>query len=299
MKSNKLSSLLVSILITFLVSCFFTLSAKAGEPQPIAPDGSVNLLQPPAATNNVLALPSSSNFDFVLQATADAINTVNVLQSNGSVDPSDLSEDFDNFSRSKYLDVLSGSRSYQYLQFQEYWAKEGDTQTSIRAVVRVPQSEDNSSEAAYLDAILNVLSANSHISTDMVTTQQKDQIVKDIAEIKRLTCIKSLRLIWAIFGDDANSDKGLFPQVYKANVVQAGDLTSFVDGGVNLFSETNMHVIQSTKIKHANVSNEFPELRPEIFDNKVVAFFRPQSPTMIDGHIGVGKLYADQDSVTG
>ncbi len=244
-----------------------------------------------------MIMPSAENFEKVSRAVSAAVNTVNIFQDGQvQIDPTDLTESYDNFSLTKYEAVLTGERHYKYLKFEKYWYNE---EQRVRAVVSIPDSEDGQPAQEYVELVLKTMNKDYGIDITKINPTEIQQIARDVNEIGRFTCIKFLRLVWAVFSDGDTNSKGLFPQVYQMRVVDAGDLASQVDGGDDLFNPNNLNVVKSSLMKHANISNYNPNDRVDLFDKKVVVFFRPtdkKTSAMDNGHVGVGRLEAQYDS---
>ena len=254
-----------------------------------------NILKDPSRSG--LMMPSASNFEKVSSSISAALNRVNVMQDGQvDIDSTDLDENYDNFTPSKYEAVLNGERHYKYLKFEKTWYHD---QPRIKAVVNIPDSNDGHYAQEYIKLVLNTLSNEYKIDTSNVSSKEINLIARDVSELGRFTCIKFLRLVWAIFSDGENDTKGLFPQVYQMQVVDAGELGNTVEGGIDIFAQNQVEVVRASQVSFANISNSSPEKRVNLFDNKVVVFFRPtdkRTAGVDNGHVGVGKLLASYDS---
>ncbi len=252
--------------------------------------------EPKSSTPSRLLVPNAQNFSQVSQALTTAVDMVNISREDPEqIDPTDLDEDYDNFNHEKYEAVLRGERHYKYLRFEEYWYHE---ERRVRAIVSVPSSEDGSTRMEYVTHILNILNQDFGIDTSKVSEEEIQQITRDVNELGRFTCIKFLRLVWALFKDGATDERGIFPQVYQMKVVDAGDLANQVEGGFDIFDPNHQNVVKASYVKYANVSNSDPQDRTDLFENKVVVFFRPTDKRIFsgdNGHVGVGHLQAQRD----
>lgn len=293
MKFNKV---VLGILIVVMMSMNTLNLAHANENAPQMPNGS----NPLAAKNDQplskvptkgLLSPSYKNFEYVAMAVANSINTVNVTQMDGNIDPTDLKEDYNYFSYQKYQEVLTGKRVYKYIQFETYWNDKSVDLPNVRAVVIVPHSEDNHDAVEYFNQVLNVLQNQYHISTENIGKKQKRQIINDVANASRFTCVRVLRFIWLLFGNDAQNAYGLFPQVFQLNFVKAGELRHYVAGGYDLFSAPN--ILQPALLQHSVATNYDPENKPQLFDNKIAVFFRPSRDAQDTGHVGIAQIFSD------
>ncbi len=239
-----------------------------------------------------LTIPNPDNFERIIQHLAISINYVSVMQEGSNhVDVTDLVEDFLDFSRSKYEEYVNGKRPYKYLNFQEF--RRGDLVSGklvTRAVVVVPDSQDGKYDKEYLDQILRYMKDDLKVDVSKINDQQRVIIARDIGESNRFTCVKFLRLVWNLFGDYYHDGKGLFPEIYQARIVFAGQLAFQAQGGGNIFSQENQGILKISRIKNAMIIAENPMNRPDLFANKVVVFFRAQSSEFESGHVGVAKL---------
>jgi len=278
------------IVITFVGIFSLTVisSAKADSLQPNQPLKGSNAQQEQISSleQNSLALPAAGKFVTITEAIAFSINRVNLSQENGILDESDLGEDFNHFSYAKYQEVLAGKRSYRYLTFQPYWDDFSTDVPHIRIIVNISDSENNENEVQYLDEILDTLERQYKVNTSLIDNQQKEQIIKDIANGNRLSCVKSLRLVWALFAPNASEKNGLFPEIFELNIVKAGELVNYVQNGENMFSVPNM--LQPVSLQNTIATNVEPSTRPELFEKKVVVFFRPVLNSLDTGHVGIG-----------
>ncbi len=242
-------------------------------------------------------MPSLNNFEKVGRAVSEAVNKVNIKREDGApIDLTDLSENYDDFSIEKYEAVLRGERRYRYLKFEKYWYQ---GEQRIHAIVTIPDSPDGKYAVEYLEFVLKTLKVDYRIDTSRVNSAEMMQMTRDVNEIGRFTCIKFLRLVWAIFSDEESDAKGLFPQVYQMPVVDAGDLSRQVDGDEDLFNPNKLNMTRPSHLKYANISNYNPDSKIEMFDNKVVVFFRPtdkKTYAVDNGHVGVGRLTAQYDA---
>ena len=244
-------------------------------------------------------IPDLDNFEIVAGYLAEAINAVNATQQGTApLDITDWEENYNDFNRNKYEETLNGTRHYKYLSFTEYRRNVADLNTFIRATVYIPDDDKSSGNIAYLNGILRYLHDVRGVDVSKITEQQKKQIVLDIGEgYNRLTCVKSLRLLWALFGDNDSNGKGLFPPIYQLKIINAGDLAyQLANGnGKAIFSPENMGQIKISLIKNAFIINEIPYNRPDLFDKKVMVFFKPALQDQQSGHVGVGKLEAEYE----
>jgi len=239
-------------------------------------------------------VPSAKNFERVSFAISTAINTVNVIQeSPNQIDATDLNETYNNFNLEKYEAVMGGERRYKYLTFEKYW-RFGEQR--IQALVTIPKSEDGRFAREYVHLILETLHNQHHIDVSQVDAKEIELVARDVEGLGRFTCIKFLRLVWALFSDGEENAKGIFPQVYQIQVVDAGDLSYQVTGNRDMFKNNPVEMVRPSFVRYANVTNAKPEGRPNLFDQKIVVFFRPKGLSPVDnGHVGVGRLEAEVD----
>lgn len=253
----------------------------------------------PTATPDVrgLVLATPDNFEVVLGLLATAVNAVSVFQEGGrGIDKSDLVEDFLDFDRDKYNAYLNGDRPYRYLRFTEVRRSTDPTgPTIIRAVINVPDSNDGSEERKYLDAILEYLNKQLKVDISKLDLQHRSLIARDISESNRFTCIKFLRFIWGLFGDVNKDGNGLFPQVYQARIINAGQLSRQIESGKSIFDPTNVGILQAGLVKNTDAIAIHPEDLPDFFDGRIVLFFRPEAYEGESGHVGVAKIIVIRD----
>ncbi len=244
-----------------------------------------------------LVIPSEDNFELVIGHLALAINAISVIQEGkNEFDKTDLIEDFLNFNREKYETYKKGKRPYRYLRFQEIRkSTDPKAEVHVRAVIVVPNSFGGTNEVEYLDMILNYLRKVLKVATYRIDDTQRSVIARDIGESNRLTCIKFLRFVWALFGENPQTGMGLFPEVYQARIVNAGELGRQIPGGKSIFDPSNTGIVKPTYIKDALALSEQPENDPDFFDGQIMVFFRPAAYETESGHVGVGKLNAQRD----
>jgi hypothetical protein len=202
-----------------------------------------------------------------------------------------LDEDFKHFSYSKYQRVLQGKRKYRYLQFHTYWDDFSKDVPHIRVEVNIPDSENNANDAKYFEEIIQVLEHQYRVDASQIDEAQKSQIIRDIADGNRLTCVKSLRLAWALFAKSAAQQGEPFPEIYKLNVSKAGELVNYVNNGSYLFSAPN--VLQPVQLGKTVATNVEPSKRPSLFEGKLVVYFRPILNNLDTGHVGIGWVDSD------
>lgn len=239
-------------------------------------------------------LTTPENFEVVLGLVATSVNAVSVIQDKGKgIDKSDLVEYFLDFSREKYNEYLKGERPYRYLKISEYRHSVDPTgPVLVRAIINVPDTIDGSEERKYLDAILEYLNKRMKVDTHKIDQNQLNFVTRDIMESNRFTCIKFLRFIWSLFGDVYGNGVGMFPQVYQARIINAGQLARQIEGGKSLFDPTNFNILKAGLIKNTDAIAAHPEENPEFFDGRVMVFFRPQANEADSGHVGLCKLIA-------
>jgi hypothetical protein len=300
-KGMKFNKVILGLLIVVLLSLTTLNPARANENQPQMPAGNNPLVsksdQPVSIVpSKGLMSPSYKNFEYVAMAVAMAINTANVTRLDGNFDPTDLTEDYSYFSYQKYQEVQAGKRVYKYIHLETYWDDKSSNLPNIRAVVIVPHSEDNHDAVEYFNQVLAILQNQYQISTDKIGKLQKQQIINDVANASRFTCVRVLRFIWLLFGNDAQNTDGLFPQVFQLNFVKAGELSHFVAGGFDLFSAPN--ILQPALLQNSVATNYDPENKPELFDNKIAVFFRPSRDAQDTGHVGIAQIFSDVNGST-
>ncbi len=230
---------------------------------------------------------------------AEAVNATNAIQvGKSAIDPTDQKENYLDFDFNKYEEYMRGERPYKYLRFNEYRKELSmKAEKHVRAKVVVTQVDHNlTSETQYLNEVLKYLHDDLKVDISRISAEQRFQIVRDITDYsQRFTCVKFLRFVWALFGDFDESGRGLFPQVYQARIKNAGELAFqfYGGGGKSLFSYENLATIRQSLIRNGETCSIHPEDRPEMFDGKVVVFFRPQNGSQEPGHVGVCKLIAE------
>ena len=243
-------------------------------------------------------IPSTENFEILIGHIATAVNVANVLQAGKQdIDMSDLIEDFLNFNREKYEEYKKGKRPYKYLKFSEY--RHGDLLTGriyIRATVEIPDSKDGSTEREYVGYILDYLKNKLIVAIVNIDEEKRTQIERDVAESNRLTCVKFTRVIWNLFGNYKNNKLGLFPPIFQLQIVNAGELTYQSTSKEDIFNPENIGIQFASLIGGANIIAIRPEERPELFDGKIMVFFRPQMNDSESGHVGIAKLKAEYDA---
>ena len=286
--------LIVSALIVMIFSSLNISAAKAAEHRPENPlnnnKNENGFFQP--IQQKPLVQPKLENAEYIMEALAQSINRVNLSQENGILDETDLNEDFKHFSYSKYQEVLQGKRKYRYLQFHTYWDDFSKDVPHIRVEVNISDSENNANDAQYFEEILQVLENQYRVDTSQVDEAQKAQIIRDIADGNRLTCVKSLRLAWALFAPAFVQHSKPFPEIFKLNISKAGELVDYVNNGGYLFSVPN--VLQSAQLSNTVATNVEPSKRPTLFEDKLVVYFRPILNNLDTGHVGIGWVHSDQ-----
>ena len=242
-------------------------------------------------------IPSPDNFEVLMGYLATAVNIENVRQEGkDEIDMSDLVEDYLNFDRGKYEEYKKGKRPYKYLKFREYLhSKSGTGKINIQATVEVPSSIDGSSEREYVSRILGFLKDRFKVAVVNIDERQRVQIERDVAESNRLTCVKSTRFIWDLFGDYSKDGYGLFPAIFQLQIINAGELAFQSEKKVNVFAPENVSISFSSAMGGANIVAAHPEKDPEAFDGQIMVFFRPQMVEGEPGHVGICKLIAEYD----
>ncbi|GEM_PF-1476588 len=249
----------------------------------------------------VSIFPNYDNFEEVAGLIAKSVNAANVQQgSTLPIDPTDLEEDYYDFSPEKYEAYNRGERPYRYLNFSRYRRSlDKNSKVYIKAVVKIPNGvKYYANELDYLALVLKYLRNEHKVDISKINNQVKFLIARDIAEnAHRFTCVKFLRFVWALFGPthDHDNEYGLFPEIYQAPIVNAAELSYQIvgGGGKSIFAEENKSIIKLSPIKNAYIIADNPENRPELFDGKIVVFFRKERVETEPGHVGVGKLIAE------
>jgi len=246
--------------------------------------------------------PNEENFELVADLIAKAVNTANIQQ-NGLIrrDSSDLNEYYYDFDQKKYKAFLNGDRPYKYLKFTIFRKTlDLSSKVYVKAIVLVEDGTNNySHELEYLDIVLNYLRIEHKVDISKITPNQKFYIARDISEnAHRFTCVKFLRFVWALFGVNAKTEKGIFPAIYQASIINAADLSYQLigRGGKSIFDDENKSIVKLSPIDGAFIMAENPETRPQLFDGKIVIFFRKERVESEPGHVGVGKLIAEKTS---
>ena len=294
---SKITKMCIMMFIVWIFSFLFYSNAKADALKPTNPTINANeqKMSIPSQSSTSPVLPFKETFIPIAEALALSINEVNFTQIDGSFDETDMVEDFNHFSYQKYQEVINGQRQYRYLQFQTYWDDFSTDKPHVKVIVNIQDSENNENDKIYLESILTIIKNKYRVDTSKITDEQKSLIINDIASGNRLSCVKSLRLLSNLFISNEERLKQLFPQIYQLNFVRAGELINYVQNGSNLFISPN--VLQPAKLPKTIATNVLPHERPELFENKVVVYFRPILNSYDTGHVGVG-LVSSRDNYT-
>jgi len=289
MNTSIINKLVLTPVVFGLIFSFLgipNVKASGTEPKnPLQKKGNELGLSQPVDQKSLIA-PQLNQSEYIMEAIAQSINRVNLSQEDGAFDETDMNEDFTHFSYTKYQEVLQGKRKYRYLQFHTFWDDSSKNVPHIRVLVNIPDSENGINDAQYFEEILQVLENQYHIDTSHLDKEQKAQIIRDIADGNRFTCVKSLRFVWALFAQSASPKDHPFPQIFKLNISKAGELVNFVNNGSYLFSTPNM--LQPVQLSNTIATNVEPSARPTLFEGKMVVYFRPILNSIDTGHVGIG-----------